>query len=100
MSEPVVLSEEHLNRVALAAALTQQQLAHARLIVGNAGITSAEITAAVVHALAINFAAAGSAPAKSRTTRSSTKTQPAPGTSGYQSDLLSPEPLSVDPFGA
>lgn len=100
MSEPVVLSEEHLNRVAFAAALTQQQLAYARQIVSSAGITSAEITAAVVHALAINFAAAGGSVPKGRSPRSSAKSSPAPGTKGYQSDLLSPEPLSVDPFGA
>lgn len=99
MSEPVVLSEEHLNRVAVAAALTKQQLAQARLIVSGAGITSAEITAAVVHALAINFAAASGPTPKARGPRTSAKPGPAPGTAGYQGDLLSPDPLSVDPFG-
>lgn len=100
MSEPVVLSEEQRNRIAVAAELTRQQLAQARLIVGGAGITNAEITAAVVHALAINFAATSGTATKVRASRATSKTGPAPGTPGYQSDLLAPDPLSVDPFGA
>lgn len=100
MSERLVLSEEQLNRIALAAELTRQQLAQARLIVSGAGITNAEITAAVVHALAINFAGASGAAPKARVSRTPAKTGPAPGTTGYQGDLLAPDPLSVDPFGA